>query len=239
MLLETSLRPGTHVDLVLERDENRETVLVRDSLLHDVRGRLLLLAQVSPPLGKANVGELMELTFLARYYLEGVGPEWLRTGYFANLKEVLPNFPIRPDVLEPVLVFEAPKQLTLMTVRMHHRMVPPLDYGLMAMASLAGGPEVKASVADLSLGGAMLVHPPKWDPPNQGDLKLRLVWEGGTLEMTAKVVRRGEMDGGRGKAKGVTAVQFQFATPAQRRVLSWLLAEMERREMAKRSDWEG
>lgn len=123
-ILEASLRPGNRVDVVLEKDEIRENLVVASSRLHDVKpDGTLILAQTSPPLRPSNVGRLIEITFLTKVRKKTKN-RWIRTGYFTPLLEVKTNHPVG-NGRETVLVVQAPKEVEEVNLRMHFRMVPP------------------------------------------------------------------------------------------------------------------
>ena len=123
-LLAASLRAGNRVDIVIERDEFRENLVVGRSRLHDVtpEGHLIL-AQTTPPLHSSQKGRLLEITFLAK---AGTGErgKWVRTGYTTPLREVRFNRSAGGGS-ESVLVVEAPRELYEVNLRMHFRMAPP------------------------------------------------------------------------------------------------------------------
>lgn len=126
----TCLRPGNHVDLVTKRDDDSEIVESHGSMLQDItRDRKLILAQTSPPLGPSRVGSNLEVTFLIR--LDDVpGGRLLRVGYSTPLVAVIQNYRLSGSVTEPVLVVDLPPRLDETSLRMHFRVVPPLEMGL-------------------------------------------------------------------------------------------------------------
>lgn len=236
------LRQGTNVDLVLERNDQRETMETRPSLVYDHRGKLLILAQVSPALGKANLGEIMEITFLTRRFAGGDEPESIRAGYVTPLQEVVQKFPLAEGLVEPALIFLAPQQLKLMNLRMHHRMVPPLEFVMRATVTVRGTARVPqkipAIIADISLGGALLLHDPHWEPEHNSEFSLELFWDRGNLELQARVIRLSQKTVSRGEVKGSTAIRFKFEETAQRTTMFQLIGRMERWEIAQRDAWE-
>ena len=131
------LRPGSHADLVLNRDDDEETVEARGSMVHDLtRDRKLILAQTSPPLGKSYLGKSLEVTFLSRFD-DIPGGRLLRVGYAAKLLDIIPDYHLSPTLVETVLVVNVPPRLDETSLRMHFRVVPPLEYGLKAFIGAA------------------------------------------------------------------------------------------------------
>lgn len=236
------LRQGTNVDLVLERNDQRETLETRPTLVYDLRGKLLVLAQVSPALGKANVGELMEITFLTRRFVAGGEPESIRSGYVDRLQEVVQNFPLGDGLRQPALIFQAPQELRLMNLRMHHRLAPPLEFAMRAVATVRGTARVPqkipASIADISLGGALLLHNPKWEPEHHSEFDLELFWDCGSLELRAQVIRQSLRTVAKGEVKGSTAIRFQYEDASQRLTMFQLIGRLERWEIAQRDSYE-
>jgi len=285
-LLLNSLRPGANVDLVVNRDHVHELADVRSSLLHEVKNRRLILAQTTPPLSRAHVGREIEVTFLL-HMNDVPGGRWLRAGYTTELLEITPNYRLGPDLVETVLVVDMPRKLDQNSVRMHFRVIPPLDYGLRAFLAGANLRDIiegemdwfiklvrhqlwdrdkhprkmirelnesvqqlvetvsyktdnarQAEVTDLSLGGAKLLHPRDWELDHEERLSLVLVWGENVLELEARVVRSGEVEVRGGKNKAYTSVQFLSLSQENRRVLTSLLNEILRRELARRSGLE-
>ncbi len=238
VLARNCLRPGNNVDLVLERNERREVALVRRSLLYEIKGRFLLLAQVNPQLGRASKGLPLEVTFLNRYRGQaGQGAVWLRAGYYTTLADVVPNYDLGNGVRESALVVPVPQQLEPVSVRMHHRMSPPLDLGLKALMAGGGAPRDEAGVVNISLGGARLVYPRQLSLSHQEELKLVLRWADGLAVLTARVVRQERVQGREGRSGSLIALQFMETDPGRRRLLAGLLARMEREEIARRAAW--
>lgn len=236
------LRQGANVDLVLERNDQRETLETRPSLVYDLRGKLLVLAQVNPALGKANIGEIMEITFLTRRFVSGDEPESIRAGYITPLQEVVQNFPLGEGLLQPALIFLAPKHLKLMNLRMHHRLAPPVEFALRGVLTVRGSAraprKIPAAIADISLGGALLLHTPHWEPEPGVDFHLELFWDGGNLELAAQVIRRSLKTMVKGELKSATAIRFNFETTGQRTTMFQLIGRMERWEIAQRDAYE-
>jgi hypothetical protein len=230
------------VDLVLERNDQRETLETRPSLVYDLRGKLLVLAQVSPALGKANVGELMEITFLTRRFVAGGEAESIRSGYVDRLQDVVQNFPLGDGLRQPALVFQAPQELKLMNLRMHHRLIPPLEFAMRAVATVRGTARVPlkipATIADISLGGALLLHDPKWEPEHNSEFHLELFWDSGSLELRAQVIRQSLRTVSKVEVKGSTAIRFQYEDASQRLTIFQLIGRLERWEIAQRDSYE-
>ena len=281
------LRPGNHVDLVLERDEDLGTVEVRGSTLHDLtRERKIILAQTSPPVSRSRIGKSIEVIFPLR--LEDVpGGRWLQVGYKSTLLEIAADYRLSANITETVLVVNVPSRLDETSLRMHFRVTPPLEFGMKVLIGAAQlrkainaevpkldcqvrsqlwnrqkHPKIvlreltealrvtlenvnrqvedvrQASLADLSEGGAKLVHPLTWEYQPESKVELTLVWGDESLDVEAVVVRGGKIDIRAGSPMGFTSVRFDNPPAETHRRLARLVQDMLRRELVRRSEME-
>ncbi len=182
------LRPGTHVDLVIRRDEDEESVEARGSMLHDIsRDRKIILAQTSPPLNRSFIGQYLEVTFLVR--LDDVpGGRLLRVGYATKLLEVIPDYQLGANLSEPVLVVDLPPRLDETSLRMHFRVVPPLELGLKAFV----GASTLRNVIEAEAGQFdRLVRSELWNREKHPKLVIRDLTEA-VRQLVERVSRRVE-----------------------------------------------
>jgi hypothetical protein len=164
------LRPGNNLDIVTKRDDDTEMVESHGSMLHDItRDRKLILAQTSPPLGVSRVGSTLEITFLVR--LDDVpGGRLLRVGYSTPLLSVVPNYRLGGSITEPVLIVDVPPRLDETSLRMHFRVVPPLEMGLRAYI---GAATLRKIVEEESVKFDHLFRSELWNRERHPKLQLR------------------------------------------------------------------
>ena len=92
-----------------------------------------------------------------------------------------------------------------------------------------------AAVHDISFGGAKLAHTKDRTYPPKTKLNMTLVWGSHRLELKARVVRIGELEGVRSEVSRFTSVSFEGNDSDTRTRLNRLIGEMNRQQLAKLS----
>lgn len=124
-MLALSLRPGTRVDIVVKRDDRREELDVRRSILYDTtRDGFLILGQTAPPVATSMVGYKLEISFLVRLQKYGQ-TRWIRTGFVAVLDSIEDKYALGDGKRDAVLLVPTPRELEEWNLRMHYRLTPP------------------------------------------------------------------------------------------------------------------
>lgn len=231
-LIATNIRLRHHVDIILGTDLWAEEIEVRHSLIEDIdeQGRLYL-AQTAPPILRSQVGQLVELTFLSRYF-DVPGGRWLRVGYATPIREVIPDYRVSQHLTEPVIVVDGPKKLVPVSVRTAFRVVPPDDLDLRLVIWPEGTP---LGLMDISMGGAQVYHDLGWYFSKGRRLLLMLISGELKLMLTGKVVRTDKVRDRLGWERRVTSFQFVEMDPKTKHKLSQLLTEVYRHVLAQRS----
>jgi hypothetical protein len=123
-LLAASLKIGTRVELVLNRDEAQEAVDVRSSRLYGLTDDgFLVLAQTDPPLFPSDAGVDVEVTFLVRFR-KGSRDYWIRSGYYDRIARIVKDFDLG-TLRDDVILVPRPRKVWETNLRMHYRLVNP------------------------------------------------------------------------------------------------------------------
>ncbi len=142
------VRPGSSVDVLLERDDLKNSIRLLKAMIYEVAGERITISQTSPPLTKDHLGHLVSVTYLVKN--EGKAA---RFGFAARILEFIKDYEIASGdrVAVPVLQMQgAPEP---MNIRLHFRVRPKSDSGL---SLSCGGKGV--NLLDISLGGVGFSH---------------------------------------------------------------------------------
>jgi hypothetical protein len=231
-LFKANIHPLHQVDIIMNPDEWDEVPDVRPSQIQDMdsSGRLYL-SQPSMPILRSQVGKLVELSFLSRFFELPAGG-WLRVGYRTQISDVLVNFKLNQNLLENVFLVDGPAKLRPSSVRMHYRVVPSDDLDL----RLYLFPDFTAlGLLDMSEGGMRFYHDSGWYFYRSRKLKLCLMTGPHKLVLDAKVVRNGTILDRYNRTRGTTSVILEEYDPRVRSQYLQLLTGVYRHLLAKRS----
>lgn len=223
-LIQRFIKLRQPVDLVLGLGDDDKASDVRKSVIEDFdkKGRLIL-AQTDPPVLKSHTGMTMELTFLVSGIGSGPGGRrgWRRLGYATRLIKLRRRYRLGPFLWVPVLIFERPREMKEISVRLSSRVAPTPD---MDLGLYANPGNRKLGIIDLSVGGAMFHHPSGYGlkPGSHLDLELRTGEK--SLAMGARVVRSVHQDAGR----DATGVRFTSLSRRDLQDMNRLMREMTR-----------
>ncbi|MCB2186688.1 MAG: PilZ domain-containing protein [Deltaproteobacteria bacterium] len=224
------LRPGRQVDLILDTDLNEDRIDVRSSILHEVTPQgFLVLGQPVRGLGPSRLGSELEVTFLFRQFGRR-DEDWLRVGYRARLLKILGNFRLADGSAENAILVSGPEKLGPSTVRLHYRLVPPLDFDV----RLKIGKKVY-SILDLSVGGVKIAHAAAESFSPGQRLEVEIVSRDTVLGLVGEVVRQSLEPEPGNRTRGVTALRFLSLPLALQSRLGRLINDMTRHLLAKRS----
>lgn len=216
------LRPGMAIDMVLEMsDPNR----AMKSIIYDIIGRRIIIAQTTPPLLRSNLDERVRVSFIVK--VKGIKDA--RLAFSANIIEFMPGYEMSSQLTVPAIVLEQKTELKEIDRRMFFRIPPPLNSDLTIMVR-----NEKVSIIDISLGGAKIVHSAGYELQPQEEMEMSIIVQRRRFNVKAKVIRT-EQKFNPAKAKKVQITSVQFA--ADDRELSHALARMimmmERQHLAK------
>jgi hypothetical protein len=140
------LKPGLSLSLVVNTNIIREINDIRPSMLHDISGQKLILAQTDPRLITSYLNKIIIISFLAE---EKGNP--VRYGFQAKIINFIKEYQLSSSRTAPaieVLQETVPERYNL---RMFYRIQPPSDYGLQIFIY-----NQPMGIIDISIGGAIV-----------------------------------------------------------------------------------
>lgn len=142
-----AVRPGLSVRVVTEMDLAKEKVSVRSSILHDVKGERIVLAQTDPPILKSMLHKDVFVTYLVKE-----GDEVRRNGFPARLDDFV-DFSLASGRKTKAVLATVTGESRPYNIRMFYRVSPTGSSGL--EMKVYGTP---VNVLDISLGGARVSY---------------------------------------------------------------------------------
>ena len=216
------LRPGMAIDMVLEMsDPNR----AMKTIIYDVIGKRIIIAQTTPPLLRSNLDERVRVSFILK--LKGIKDA--RLAFSATIIEFIPGYEMSSHQTVPAIVLEQKTELEEIDRRMFFRIPPPLNSDITIMVR-----NERVGIIDISLGGAKIIHSTRYEPQLHEEIEMTIIMQRRRFNVKAKAIRT-EQRFNPVKAKKVQITSVQFA--ADDRELSHALARMimmmERQHLAK------
>lgn len=141
------LRPGQQTDVVVEVNESNESIDVRQSIIYDILGQQVTVAQTTRPVAHHDVQRKVIITVLSRKEDRPV-----RWAVPARVAEVLRDYRLASDKSVGAVNLDIVGKHYEYNLRMHYRVRPALDSGL---DLIIGG--TRQSVLDISIGGAKIL----------------------------------------------------------------------------------
>ena len=191
------VRPGAQVTVVLNVDLMDEVIDARSTTLHviDKKGHLIL-AQTEPPLTERRVGQVIDVSFLARN-MEDPEMPWLRLGYSTKLLSIINNVRLGEDLVDNVLVVDGPKRLKPTTVRLYFRLEPRADDGFEVYVE---PDHLSVTLEDISAGGLRFSHSPSWRLTKGQSIFMNISQGAWRSVVEGRVVRTSVINLGKGRA---------------------------------------
>jgi hypothetical protein len=171
--------PGLSVRIVVETDHRRGDILVMDSMVYEVSGDTLVLAQTAPPIDSRVCSEEITVTYLAE---EKDGPA--RYGFPAAITAYIDDYQAVPDRQAQALLVTKKADPALYSIRTCYRVEPTP----MSRLDLYVHDE-KATIADISLGGVRFGYDRSIPLEAGVPVKLRFYVAGEEYTVDATVLR--------------------------------------------------
>lgn len=175
----SSIRPGLGADIVVAIDFKNDLIDVRGSIIYDVLGKRIIMANTEPPFRKRNIGRKVTVTYLLK---ETEGP--LRYGFDGKVVDIVEDYELASFKTVSALVIERLNNPNRSNVRMFFRVGPREDSGI--CLSIKGE---KMNIIDISIGGAKITHfgdkSLKYGEKVKGILSL----DGEDFDIEAKILR--------------------------------------------------
>lgn len=221
------IKPGLNISIVLSIDYRRETLDIKRSIIHDVNGDLLIIAQTDPLISRTHLNHEVYLTFLQNDYSQAS-----RYGFPARIIEFLKDFKLSSQQEVQAVVLRRIGDLQPHNLRMFYRLEPPGNCGIDIFIN-----GYKVNILDISIGGASIshakIHPFKIDE----EVKLMLVIDERAHQVNARVIRIWQSDDIRMlNSIGFASLQFLSLDGHLKNTLGCKIRDIERALRCKELD---
>ena len=217
----SELKPGISVDVVLESDPNR----LRKTIIYDIEGRKVILAQTSPPLLRSHLGEPVRVSFATK--IKGVRDT--RLAFCGDIVEFIRDYEMSSSQTVPAVVTEQRTELEEIDRRMFYRIAPSLNSGLEVLLG-----NEKISIIDISLGGAKLLHSIERMLQTNEQIALTILMDRQRFDVKARIVRvEQKFDPAKSMKTQTTSLQFGENSQEFGRALAKKMMLMERQRLAE------
>jgi hypothetical protein len=166
----TYLKPGLPINLIVNTNFIREINDIRTSIIHDIIGKKLIIAQTDPALSTSLQDQTITISFLASEKENSP-----RYGFQATIVDFIKEYQLPSSQTVPAIVVMQKSVPEYYNLRTFYRIQPPGDFGL--LMSIFGQP---VSIMEISIGGAIAGASPNFD--------LEYIFETGkTLKITLTI----------------------------------------------------
>lgn len=173
------IKPGMTINIIINIDYRREIVETKNSIVHDVTGNRIVIAQTDPPISRTNINKEVFAT-----YLEKEGGRPARFGFPAKITAFIKDYELasRQKAQAIVLLREGIREPY--NLRMFYRLEPPGNCGIDIFVN--GN---KVSILDISIGGASFSHNRIYPFKANEEIKIILLIGERASQIKSKVVR--------------------------------------------------
>jgi hypothetical protein len=193
------IKPGMTVNIIINIDYRKEVVETKNSIVHDVIGNKIIIAQTDPPISRTNTNKDVFAT-----YLEKEGGKTARYGFPAKIIEFIKEYELAAQQKAQAVVLLREGLREPYNLRMFYRLEPPSNCGIDIFVN--GN---KVSILDVSIGGASFSHNKIYPFKMNEEIKIILVIGEIASQIEAKVVRAWEPENEKVK-KSLEFVSIQF-----------------------------
>ena len=214
-----NIRPGLNVNIIINIDHMRETVDVGNSIIHEVAGDRMIVAQTDPPISRTHMGKELFVTFLEK---SGAHPR--RFGFPAIVLEFIKDFELASSLKVQALLLKRAGDFEEYNLRMFYRLEPPGNCGIEIRLG-----DKSVSIMDISIGGAKFSHEKIYPFKINENVKLTLSIEEAPYTVEAKVLRVWEPENERiRKTVALASVQFIDMEAHLKNILARKIRDVER-----------
>jgi hypothetical protein len=173
------IKPGMSINMIINIDNRKEIVETKNSIVHDMVGNKIIIAQTDPPISRTKTNREVYAT-----YLEKEGGRPVRYGFPAKIVEFIKDFELssREKTQAVVLLREGLREPY--NLRMFYRLEPPSNCGIDIFVN-----GIKVSILDISIGGASFSHNKIYPFKMNEETKIILVIGERASQIESKVVR--------------------------------------------------
>lgn len=214
-----NIRPGLNINIIINIDHMRETVDVGNSVIHEMAGDRIVVAQTDPPVSRTHLGKELFVTFLDR---SGGMPR--RFGFPAIVVDFIKEFTLSSSLKVQALALRRAGDFEEYNLRMFYRLEPPGGCGI---EIAVGGRYV--SIIDISIGGAKFSHEKIYPFKTNEPVTLTVSVEEASYKVVAKVLRVWEPENERiKKTVALASVQFIDVEANFKNILARKIRDVER-----------
>ena len=210
------------VHMVFElSDSNR----VRKTIVYDIVGKKIILAQTSPPLLRSHLGERVRISFAIKK--KSIKNTLL--AFSAEIKEYIPKYEMNSYQTVPAVVLHQITGLKEIERRMFYRITPPPNHDLEVILG-----NEKMNVIDISLGGAKLSHSIERILEPYEKIQLTFHFNRRRYTIDAKVIREEQKTSPITKKKTQTVfIQFETNDREFERLITLKIMTLERQRLSE------
>lgn len=193
------IKPGLSVNIIINIDYRKEVVETKNSIVHDVLGEKIIIAQTDPPISRTYMDKEIYVT-----YLDKEGGKPIRYGFPARIIEFVKEYELAALQKTQAIVLLRKGLREEYNLRMFYRLEPPSNCGIDIFVN-----GTKVSILDVSIGGASFSHNKIYPFKTNQEVSVILVIGERASQIKSKVVRIWSPDDERMK-KSLEFVSIQF-----------------------------
>ena len=214
-----NIRPGLNINIVVDVDHMRETIDVWNSIIHEIREEVLIVAQTDPPISRTRLGQEVVVTFLDRS-----GSTSHRMGFSAIIAGFIADYELNPSVKVQALALREGGEAEEYNLRMFFRLEPPGNSGL--AISIHGKP---VNLIDVSIGGARFSYERSYALNAGDDVALTIAIDTTTYAVKGRILRTWEPENEKiRKAIAMASVRFVDVEAQLKNILARKIRDIER-----------
>jgi len=182
------------VNIIVSIDYRKEVVETKNSIVHDVLGKKVIIAQTDPPISRTHMNKEVFVTYLDRQ--EG---RPARYGFRAKIADFIKDYELASGQRVQAVALARESALEPYNLRMFFRLEPPDNCGIDIFVN-----GQKMNILDISIGGASLSHNKTHHFKVDEEVKIILVVGERAYQTESRVVRIAEPEDERMK----TSLEF-------------------------------
>jgi hypothetical protein len=173
------IKPGMSINMIINIDNRKEIVETKNSIVHDMVGNKIIIAQTDPPISRTKTNREVYAT-----YLEKEGGRAVRYGFPAKIVEFIKDFELSSLEKTQAVVLLREGLREPYNLRMFYRLEPPSNCGIDIFVN-----GIKVGILDISIGGASFSHNKIYPFKMNEETKIILVIGERASQIESKVVR--------------------------------------------------
>lgn len=217
------VRPGIGVEFFYHSDYEKENAHAMRSIVYDLAGKKIVLAQSSPSVLRSSVNRTIILTYVVKK--DGQAS---RVGFPARIVNLIDNYRLSSGQLVPAIVVEQEGEPRSFNLRFSFR-IRVSSAGVMAFR--IGGERV--NLIDISLGGARISVRSTMGLRPTGRVRVSIAFDDGTFDAEAEILRVWRPAPEKNRQNlDIAALKFINPSSALERALGGAILTLERQRLA-------